>query len=301
MDLAPPNRFAMVEDGLYRSGYPVIRNFNFLRRLRLKTIVSVTPEEPTHDLREFCKSFDIASKHVAVERYKGDPHLLPTDINTLLGIALNSELYPMLVHCLDGRQVVGLLIMTLRKAQGWDAASTEAEYQRFVGGEVSHEERVFLADYSGGFALPEAIPRWLWGGTWTENGRPKKHPLLKVKYPQGAPRSALQPPGGDAQGPRADHRAVGDMHSSGSGGGVEDGAERVFCMDDVSPLQRSDGSGAQLTVFVPSMEAHALGVKTALLGEVQLKLKDRIGRSGAAHAGPTKRTNSTDSVLTLVK
>ena len=32
----PPLRFAAVEEGVYRSGYPTLRNLRFLRRLRLR-------------------------------------------------------------------------------------------------------------------------------------------------------------------------------------------------------------------------------------------------------------------------
>ena len=41
----PPLNFAMVSPGVYRSGYPVPRNFPFLCRLGLKSIVHLGPDD----------------------------------------------------------------------------------------------------------------------------------------------------------------------------------------------------------------------------------------------------------------
>lgn len=37
--LIPPLNFAMVDRGVYRSGYPNAKNLPFLRKLKLKSIV----------------------------------------------------------------------------------------------------------------------------------------------------------------------------------------------------------------------------------------------------------------------
>ncbi|XP_056699706.1 tyrosine-protein phosphatase DSP3-like isoform X2 [Spinacia oleracea] len=48
--LIPPTNFSMVEDGLYRSGFPDSSNFGFLETLNLKSIIYLCtepyPEEP---------------------------------------------------------------------------------------------------------------------------------------------------------------------------------------------------------------------------------------------------------------
>jgi hypothetical protein len=50
----PPFRFAIVEDGVYRGAYPTLKNFPYLKTLKLKTIISLIPEPPTLDLDDFC-------------------------------------------------------------------------------------------------------------------------------------------------------------------------------------------------------------------------------------------------------
>lgn len=44
LQLRPPFRFAIVEPGIYRGGYPRAQNHDFLDQLQLKTIISLVPE-----------------------------------------------------------------------------------------------------------------------------------------------------------------------------------------------------------------------------------------------------------------
>jgi hypothetical protein len=66
--LTPPTRFAYVNPGVSRGAYPTLRNFRFLSRLQLKTIVSLTPEPPTADLVLFADMAGIQLVHLQVTR-----------------------------------------------------------------------------------------------------------------------------------------------------------------------------------------------------------------------------------------
>jgi tyrosine-protein phosphatase OCA6 len=61
-----PLRFGTIEPNLFRGSYPTLRHFRFLRRLKIKTIISITPEPPTKDLMDFCGLFNIAIEHIQV-------------------------------------------------------------------------------------------------------------------------------------------------------------------------------------------------------------------------------------------
>ncbi|RNC36976.1 putative tyrosine phospatase-like protein, partial [Trypanosoma cruzi] len=147
LDLVPPFRFAMVEEGVYRGAYPTLRNFPFLRGLGLRTIVSLIPEEPTYDLRCFAAAENITLRYIHAERYKGEVQLLPTEMNEVLQLLINVERHPIYVHCLDGRHIVGLVIMGLRKLQFWEVNCSHLEYQRFT--RSVQDEVAFITDYSG--------------------------------------------------------------------------------------------------------------------------------------------------------
>jgi len=66
--LVPPIRFAYVNPGLSRGAYPTLRNFRFLSRLQLKTIISLTPEPPIPDLVLFAEMAGIKLLHVPISR-----------------------------------------------------------------------------------------------------------------------------------------------------------------------------------------------------------------------------------------
>ena len=51
--LVPPINFSMIQNGLYRSGFPVDINFPFISRLRLHTILNLAAEEYSRDTISF--------------------------------------------------------------------------------------------------------------------------------------------------------------------------------------------------------------------------------------------------------
>jgi hypothetical protein len=192
MELVPPFRFGVVEDRVYRGAYPVLHNFNFLRRLKLRTILSLTPESATYDLRAFATAENIGLKYIQTEKFKGDSvSLLPPEISDALHAIVNVDLHPIYVHCLDGRHVVGTVIMALRKLQMWDSGCSHQEYLRYV--RERNDEVAFVMDYGGPLTIPEKIPLWLWSGTVTDadSGKPKKHPSIKCKVAGSAGAASL--------------------------------------------------------------------------------------------------------------
>jgi tyrosine-protein phosphatase OCA6 len=174
LSLVPPFRIARVESGVYRGAYPVLRNFPYLRRLRLRSIVSLIPEPPTYDLKCFAEAEHIQLHHIHAERAKGEVQLLPSELSEALQLIMNADLHPLYVHCLDGRHVTGLVIMGVRKLQQWDIKASHVEYLRFTREE--QDEVSFIADYTGPLLVPPHIPSWLWGGSLYDpaTGQPKK-------------------------------------------------------------------------------------------------------------------------------
>jgi protein tyrosine/serine phosphatase len=71
-ELVPPLRYGVVNPSVYRGGYPTLRNFRFLSRLRLKTIISLTPEPPTEDLKTFAMTLGAKVVHIKVLRSASD-------------------------------------------------------------------------------------------------------------------------------------------------------------------------------------------------------------------------------------
>lgn len=182
----PPLRFAMVEDGLFRGAYPTLRSFPFLRTLRLRTIVSLTPEKPTYDLLTFAASEHITLKHQQVERFKGEVLLSAADLTTALQVILSPESYPLFIHCLDGRYVVGMLILALRRLQCWDPAASRMEYLRFAP-EIQEDLSV-VNDFSG--PVLSGVPSWMAKNGMLERLRKKNFGGVKLRFPTAADATA---------------------------------------------------------------------------------------------------------------
>eukprot|EP00935_MAST-01C_sp_MAST-1C-sp1_P000640 g640.t1 len=131
--IVPPFRFSIVEEGIYRGAFPTLKNFRFLKRLRLKTVISLVPEvEPTKDLAEFCALEDINNLHFAVEKFTSDVTLDAATVKSIVDIMVNADYHPLYLHCLDGAHVTGMVVMCLRKVQHWKTSSIMDEFCRYM-------------------------------------------------------------------------------------------------------------------------------------------------------------------------
>jgi tyrosine-protein phosphatase OCA6 len=134
--LVPPFNYALVEEGLHRGAYPTLKNFRFLRRLRLSTIISLTPEEPNVDLVEFCTAEDISLKHISVEKFQESVTITAPMIAKVINLLVSTASLPVYIHCLDGANNTSLVIAVLRKLQNWKTSAIFAEFSRFLN--ISH-------------------------------------------------------------------------------------------------------------------------------------------------------------------
>ncbi|KAJ9471725.1 putative tyrosine-protein phosphatase OCA1, partial [Diplonema papillatum] len=189
-NVIPPLRFALVEAGVYRGGHPVLFNYRFMKRLKLRTIISMLPDEPPQDLRDFCSSERIIHHFFQCDKFKETTVLMMADITQVLELILDPKNHPMYMHCLDGGHVTGSIVIALRKLQGWDNGSIYEEHFRWTADkEVTSSEESFIEEFRNPclLRLPEEIPPWLWEGSYVDaEGNKKRNKLFaKLKYPAG--------------------------------------------------------------------------------------------------------------------
>ncbi|CAG8628699.1 8072_t:CDS:2 [Paraglomus brasilianum] len=199
--LIPPFRYAIVEGEVYRGAYPKSRNLRFLKRLHLKTILSLCPNPPAGDLVDFCKEYNIKNITLQVNKVKDNVPLSYSKAIQAIQIIIDPENQPIYVHCLDGANVTGLVIACLRKLQMWSVPSAMGEFLRFLrGGVISSEENEFVEKFSAEIEIPCTIPTWLWGGRVDF----VKHPTLKLKFldPGIVQKTTKKPVGGVGEGDR---------------------------------------------------------------------------------------------------
>jgi tyrosine-protein phosphatase OCA6 len=159
--LIPPFRFAFVEKDLFRGAYPVTLNFNFLKTLRLKSIVSMCPAPIDPNLREFCESQGITDHYYEVPKYAGQIGVSASVITEVLRLMCRADHLPLYIHSIHGGHTNGLVIMCLRKLQMWSARAIFSEFNQYVTDSCEPFEEEFLNNYAATLELPLPRPAWL--------------------------------------------------------------------------------------------------------------------------------------------
>ncbi|KAG8488377.1 hypothetical protein CXB51_016566 [Gossypium anomalum] len=145
LNLIPPLNFAMVDNGIFRSGFPDSANFSFLQTLRLRSIIYLCPEPYPEANNEFLKSNGIKLFQFGIEGYKEPFVNIPQDtIREALKTLLDVRNHPVLIHCKRGKHRTGCLVGCLRKLQRWCLSSIFDEYQRFAAAKARVSDQRFM-------------------------------------------------------------------------------------------------------------------------------------------------------------
>ncbi|KAA8524759.1 hypothetical protein F0562_011182 [Nyssa sinensis] len=153
----PPLNFAMVDNGIFRSGFPDTANFAFIQSLGLRSIICLCPEPYPEATAEFLKSNDIKIFQFGIEGCKEPFVNIPEDtIRDALKVVLDVRNHPLLIHCKRGKHRTGCVVGCLRKLQKWCLSSVFDEYQRFAAAKarVSDQRFMELFDVSSFKHLP---------------------------------------------------------------------------------------------------------------------------------------------------
>jgi tyrosine-protein phosphatase SIW14 len=136
--LAPPISFAMVSEGLYRSGFPTRHNLTYLSRLGLRSVVKLEKAAYPPETSEWLERHGIRVTECAVVTNK-EPFVLgdPAEICKALRVLIDPSQHPVLIHSLKGQERMGVVIGCLRRLQRWSIAAIFEEYRRFAGAAVS--------------------------------------------------------------------------------------------------------------------------------------------------------------------
>ncbi|KAG9506672.1 hypothetical protein J7337_000206 [Fusarium musae] len=127
-----PHNFGVVIPGVYRSSFPRSHDFEYLKGLGLKTIVTlVKKDELDHDLETFVQREGIRQVVFNMKGTKKEAIPLGT-MKAILSIVLDKSNYPLLIHCNHGKHRTGCVVGVVRKIAGWNAESVVAEYKSYA-------------------------------------------------------------------------------------------------------------------------------------------------------------------------
>lgn len=131
--LVPPENWSMVTKGVYRSAFPKSKNFKFLKKLGLKSLLTLILEDYPDQNKKFLQENNVSFYQFGVPGNKEPFVDIPEDkVCAALSIILNKENHPLLIHCNKGKHRTGCLVGCLRKFQHWSFTSIFEEYRRFA-------------------------------------------------------------------------------------------------------------------------------------------------------------------------
>ncbi|KAL6594383.1 hypothetical protein ACP70R_048576 [Stipagrostis hirtigluma subsp. patula] len=143
--LVPPLNFAMVDHGVYRSGFPDVSNLPFLESLRLRSVLCLCPEPYPEPNLEFLRAHGITLFQLGIDGSKEPFVNIPEDrIREALKVILDVRNHPVLIHCKRGKHRTGCVVGCLRKLQCWCLTSIFDEYQRFAAAKARVSDLRFI-------------------------------------------------------------------------------------------------------------------------------------------------------------
>ncbi|CAO1629041.1 unnamed protein product [Parajaminaea phylloscopi] len=168
--LRPPDNFAMVNSWLYRSSFPKKKHFPFLRKLGLKSVLTLILEEYPELNTSFLDEEGITFYQFGIPGNKEPFVQIPDDkIAAALVTMLDRRNHPMLIHCNKGKHRTGCLIGCLRKLQSWSLTTIFDEYRRFSFPKSRSMDQEFIELFDErevwrmykAQSTPDEIERWL--------------------------------------------------------------------------------------------------------------------------------------------
>lgn len=161
-ELFPPENFVMVTKGIFRSSFPKRKNFAFMKRLGLKTILTLILEEYPDQNMRFLHDNGIKLMQFGIAGNKEPFAQIPPDqITAALSAILDRRNHPMLIHCNKGKHRTGCLVGCLRKLQGWSYTAIFDEYRLFSHPKSRAMDQQFIELYDAARAWDKIDMHWL--------------------------------------------------------------------------------------------------------------------------------------------
>ncbi|CAM0943839.1 unnamed protein product [Alopecurus aequalis] len=143
--LVPPLNFAMVHDGVFRSGFPDAANFRFLRSLNLRSVVYLCPEPYPEASARFLGRSGIKLHQFGIQGHKEMFVGIPEEtIREALKVIIDVRNHPVLIHCKRGKHRTGCVVGCLRKLQRWRLSSVLDEYLHFAAAKARKTDQRFM-------------------------------------------------------------------------------------------------------------------------------------------------------------
>jgi tyrosine-protein phosphatase SIW14 len=144
----PPSNYGAVLPGcIYRSSYPEQKNYEFLKDLKIKSILTLVPEPITPEYQSFMQEAGIQHFQVHIRANKGEVRVESCEMQRALRLIMDRANHPILIHCNKGKHRTGCTVACFRKIIGLDIDAIREEYHTYAGAKARFWDEIFFENF----------------------------------------------------------------------------------------------------------------------------------------------------------
>ena len=147
MRIPPLNYGAVVPGSIYRSSYPEPANYEFLKDLKIKSILTLVPEPIAPEYQSFMDEAGIQHFRVHIRANKGEVRVDSCEMQRALRLVMDRSNQPILIHCNKGKHRTGCTVACFRRICGLDMETIREEYHTYAGKKARFLDEVFFENF----------------------------------------------------------------------------------------------------------------------------------------------------------
>ena len=147
MRIPPLNYGAVVPGSIYRCSYPEPENYEFIKDLKIKSILTLVPEKFPDDYQSFMDSAGIQHFRVHIRANKGEVRVESCEMQRALRLVMDRTNHPIMIHCNKGKHRTGCTIACFRRICGLDMDTIREEYHTYAGKKARFLDEVFFENF----------------------------------------------------------------------------------------------------------------------------------------------------------
>ncbi|KAJ4988230.1 tyrosine phosphatase [Stagonosporopsis vannaccii] len=147
MRIPPLNYGAVVPGSIYRCSYPQPENYEFIKDLKIKSILTLVPEPIAPEYQNFMDSAGVQHFRVHIRANKGEVRVDSCEMQRALRLIMDRTNHPIMIHCNKGKHRTGCTVACFRRICGLDMDTIREEYHTYAGKKARFLDEVFFENF----------------------------------------------------------------------------------------------------------------------------------------------------------
>lgn len=147
MRIPPLNYGAVIPGSIYRCSYPQPENYEFIKDLKIKSILTLVPEPIAPEYQNFMDSSGVQHFRVHIRANKGEVRVDSCEMQRALRLIMDRTNHPIMIHCNKGKHRTGCTVACFRRICGLDMDTIREEYHTYAGKKARFLDEVFFENF----------------------------------------------------------------------------------------------------------------------------------------------------------